>query len=280
MFRYTFLTILLEFLLANYKYLIVLFLLLSVCFMSCKEEDPVTVIQEPGNGKISGTAKFLDETPGPFAAIELKNTTNGSIVSDTCDENGNFAFDSLNAGDYYLTFKSTGPDINTTSVKVTLATDEDVKVQDITITYHQLDDFVALSKTSDIFFLKVQPHGAHIGTRYDKVNYFSGFYRNDWLKKATLTCEVYKIPEGLNWTKSVLTVDSVRASFEFLMEIFEEPMTGNTHEMRIKDAGIPILLSDPPNGFCFIKKYADDKELKIPCMDYINNDFGFTITYK
>lgn len=263
----------------NYKSLW-LIVLLSVMLASCKEEDPIVVPPEPGHGKISGKAKFLDETAGPFAALELKSKSNGSIIADTCDAEGNFLFTDLRKDEYFLTFKSTGADINSSTVLVTLDSNEDEKVQDVTITYRQLDDFVALQKTNDIFFLKVQPHGARIGTRYDKVNYISGFYRRDWLKRATLTCEVYKIPEGLNWNRSELTVDSIRANFEFLMEVFEEPMSGDTHEMRIKEANIPILLSDPSNGFAFIKKYADEKELKIPCMDNVNNDFGFIITYK
>jgi len=266
--------------LLNYRYTLLFFVLSAIVFMSCKEEGPSDpVIKEPGKSIVSGRAKFMDDTPGAFAAIELKSMSDGSIVNDTCDDNGNFMFDSLSTGDYYLTFRSTGPDINSTSVKVTFENNDQQLTKDVTITYKRLDDFVAFSKSNDIFFMKVEPHGGHIGTNYDKVKYISGFYRNDWLKRATLTCEVYKMPEGIIWTNNELTVDSIRANFEFLMEIFEEPMAGNTHEIRIKDANIPVLLSDPPNGFVFIKKYADDKELKIPCMDNVNNDFGFIITY-
>lgn len=263
----------------KHSYLFLVLIILSVFFISCKEEDPVAPVVEPGNSKIMGKVLFLDENPAEYAVIELKSLLYGTVILDTCDAAGNFLFTGVSKGEYYLTFKSTGTDLNSSSVKAVVDTDEQEVTQNVTITYKQLDEFNARSMSPDVFFLKLQPHGARIGARYDKVDYFSGFYRNDYLKQMTLTCEVYKLPDHVSWLTPI-TVDSIRANFEFLMEIFEEPMSGNTHEIRIKDSAIPILLSDPSNGFAFVKKYADDKELQIPCLDFRNLDWGFVIKYK
>lgn len=263
----------------KYSYLC-FFLILSLVFISCKEDDPVAPVIEQGTAQVTGQVKFLDNTPGPWAVINLKSTSYGTVVTDTCDEQGLFRFTGVSKGEYYLNFVSTAPDMNSANYLVNVDSSNQVVNKDVVITYKQLDDFKVYVKSTDIFFMQVQPHGAHIGTRFDKVDYFSGFFRRDYLNKYTLTCEVYKIPEGVNWTKSVYTVDSIRTTFEFLTEIIEEPVKDNTHEMRIKGDAIPILLSDPPNGFAFIKKYNDDKELAVPCMDFVNNDFGFVIKYK
>lgn len=107
-----------------------------------------------------------------------------------------------------------------------------------------------------------------------------GYYRRDILYSITLSCEVYIIPAGLNWANPGVEINAeyIRNNFEYVTEADEEYING-THTIKFTGAQIPGILSKPVNGFAFVKKDNEDKELKIPCVDFNNNDFGLKIVY-
>ena len=57
-------------------------------------------------------------------------------------------------------------------------------------------------------------------------------------------------------------------------------MLNGKHEIRFYGNDIASILSNPTNGFIFVKKTIDDTKLKVPCVDFNNNDFGLKIRYK
>lgn len=60
-------------------------------------------------------------------------------------------------------------------------------------------------------------------------------------------------------------------------------LTENTsnfnHSVELTGEKIEMILSNPSNGFVFIKSIHDESILKIPCVDFNNNDFGWVIEY-
>lgn len=88
-------------------------------------------------------------------------------------------------------------------------------------------------------------------------------------------------PDDLSWeaNDSLFTYEFIKQNYTFLTTIDETNSNGR-HEIRFYDEDIPKLLSNPLNGFLFIKKNIDEKELMVPCVDFNNNDFGLLIYYK
>ncbi|MFZ2324274.1 MAG: carboxypeptidase-like regulatory domain-containing protein [Ignavibacteriaceae bacterium] len=256
-----------------------LIIMVSVLFLSCKGED-IPLTTEDGNGSINGVAKFLDNSIASYAKIELQSKVSGRSIYCTCDRLGNFSFTSLYKGEYSLIFRSTNYDINTSNIYINLEQDELI-TKDIYIKYNMLDDFVEKQINDGVFFIKFQPDGAKLNGNYDLVDYLSGYYRNSSSDNITLNGKIYKIPQKLNWNDLYFTADSIPSNFEYLFEVTEEPLKNNNHEIRIYGDNIPVIFSNPSNGFAFVvKRDSIEAKLKIPCVDFNNNDFGLKIFYK
>jgi hypothetical protein len=261
------------------KFSIAFIIVISFIFCSCKKDDtPVTT--EDGNGVISGAAKYLDNTIAPFARIELQSVASGRSIYSTCDSLGKFSFGSLHEGAYTLIFRSTNYDINTTYTSVNLDKNQSIN-QNVYIRYNMLDDF-ATSKINDgVFFIKFQPDGAKLDGNFSLVDHLSGYYRNNSNENVTLSATIYKIPAGIDWNDMNFMPDSIPSDFDYLFEVNDDSKPNGSHEIQITGDGISSIFSNPPNGFAFvIKKDSVEAKLKIPCVDFNNNDFGLKIFYK
>jgi len=254
--------------------------LTSVLFISCLEED-VLLNTEKGTSSISGLLKFLDNTPAGSAVIELKSNASGKFIYDTCDVNGNFAFQFLYKGDYTLTFRSTNYDLNTTYAGVSLEDNQNI-IKDVYIKYNMLDDFAARIISKDVFLIKMHPDGAKLGNNYDLVNNLSGYYRAGTSDSITLSADVYLVPANINWDNPGvdLTPMYINSNFQFLFSLDEEAVVNGRHEIKILDSNIQDMFSNPSNGFAFVRRDSVANEIKIPCVDFNNNDFGLKIFYK
>ena len=209
----------------------------------------------------------------------MQNLSNNSRVSVNADENGIYEFSNLTAGDYLVRFKSTNYNIYTFESEVTLPANDNVEV-DLYILYNMLDDSKAVQKSRDLFLIKFQPDGARIGDNHIFVNYLSGTYFGDYSNVFTLNCDIYKCPDSLDWfgPDSLFTPEYIRQNFEYVTSA-EETVNKSNHEIRFYDDDKVKILSNPINGFAFLKPSDDERELKIPCVDSNNNDFGLRISY-
>lgn len=253
-------------------------LLISFLIVKCKDDSSVeTVI---ANSSISGELKFLDNSAASFARIELKSNSSGRFIIDTCDINGRFSFAPLSAGDYTITFRSTSYDISTTYVGVNLEENQNTE-KIVIIKYNMLDDFSTKTINQDAFFIKMHPDGARIGNNYSLIKNLSGYYTANGSDTLTLSADVYLIPENLNWSNPGvdITSDYIRSNFQFLFSVDEEEVINRRHQINFYNDVIPIMFSNPSNGFVFVRKDSLAKEIKIPCVDYSNNDFGLKIYY-
>lgn len=261
----------------NFSLKVISFLYILALTPGCSENssDP-----DPKSGRIYGVVTFLDGTPGKSALIDLKTLPINNHRVDIADENGEYSFDELYGADYVLTFQSTGSEINRFETELSLEPGEEIR-KDITITYSILEESLAKSINEDVVMIMFEPNSAHIGDNFDLISYLSGGYYRDMGNIATLSAEVYLVPETIKWweTEFEITADSIRNNFEYVMDIEEETNFGN-HTIRIEGKNIPLILSNPKNGFAFVKKGEDNKALKIPCVDFNNNDFGLQIHYK
>ncbi len=250
-------------------------------FSACKKNNSPTSPAQLSNNSVYGKVKFLDGSSAGYAKVELKSSKSYLSTSTICDKSGNYIFSDLSSGDYLVSFVSTRNDINTSKVSAIL-TEGDSLERDITITYNMLDDYFSAHINKDVFFMKFLPEDAMIGNNYNLINYLSGFYRRDVNDSVTLSADIYKIPDTLDWYNPgvTLTSDYIRNNFKYLTEVIEEPVKNHNHEIRFKDDNIKIILSNPVNGFAFVKKGDDNKRLEIPCVDFQNNDFGLRIIYK
>jgi hypothetical protein len=249
-------------------------LLLSGC--SDGTSDP-----DPKNGRIYGVVTFLDGTPGESAVIDLKTLPINHHRTSIANANGEYSFDELYGADYVLKFQSTGSEINGFESELTLESGKELR-KDITITFSILEDALAKSINNDVIMIKYEPNSAHIGDNYDLVEYLTGGFYGDFEGVATLSADVYLIPSSVAWWEIdfEITADSIRNNFESVMEIVEEEGNFGGHVIRIEGENIIKILSNPENGFAFVKKGDDNKILKIPCVDRANNDFGLQIVYK
>ncbi len=255
--------------------------LFSILLISCSDDDSVTPTQN-SNSTITGQLKFLDDTPAANARIELSSNTSGRYVYNTCDILGNFFFDSLYKDNYTLTFRSTSYDIYTSYVSVSVDEDQNI-VQDVYIRYNMLDDFVTKIISDSVFLIKMHPDGAKIGNNYNLINNLSGYYRSGGSNSISLSANIYLVPEGVNWNDPAidLTPTYIQSNFQFLFSVDEEPVVNERHEIKISDTNnIQSMFSNPSNGFAFVLNDTTAHEIKIPCVDFSNNDFGLKIIYK
>lgn len=260
------------------KLFIVVQFLIALFLISCKDDES-TVVTPPGTASVHGVVKFLDNSIAPYAKIELKSNLTGRSIYDTCDVEGNFSFKDLYKGDYTLIFRSTNYDLNTSYVYFSV-NDNDNVTKDVYISYNMLDDFAEKIINDGVFFIKYQPDGARLGSNYDLIDYLSGYYRNSSSDTVTLSAKVYRIPLNLDWNSINFSPDSVPSNFEYLFEVNDEK-TNFGHQIQISGNAIPLIFSNPQNGFAFVvKRDSGNAQLKIPCVDFNNNDFGLKITYK
>ncbi len=256
-------------------------LIVSAMFLvSCSEENSVISTQK-GNSTITGQLKFLDNTPAANALIELSSNTSGRYIYDTCDSNGNFFFEFLYKDNYTLTFRSTSYDINSSYVSVIVDEDQNV-TQDVYIKFNMLDDFATKLVSDDVFFIKMHPDGAKIGNNYNLISNLRGYYRSGSTDSISLSADVYLIPAGIDWNNPGvdLTPAYIISNFQYLFSVNEEPIFNGRHEIRISDTNfIQEIFSNPSNGFAFVLNDSAANQIKIPCVDFNNNDFGLKIFY-
>lgn len=114
----------------------------------------------------------------------------------------------------------------------------------------------------------------------DSIYYVAGYFQNDFADEATLSADIYQIPDGVVWETLAQTADAeyVKNNFPKLTSITE--ITQQPHHILVFQGNdLNVLYSNPANGFAFVN--ADTtKVLKIPCVDRANNDFGLEIFYK
>lgn len=258
---------------------LVVLLIIGFILISCNENNPVFT-DETGNGLISGVAKYLDNSVAAFARIELQSVSSGRSVNTICDSLGRFSFSSLHEGTYDLIFRSTNYDINTTYTLVNLEKNQSI-FQDVYIKYNMLDDFATRQVNDKFFLIKFQPEGAKLGGNFALVDHLSGYYRNTGTDTITLSANVFKVPDNFNWNDLNYTLDYIPTEFEFLFEVEDKTKQNGTHEILINGDNILKIFSNPPGGFAFvIKNDSVNSKLKIPCVDFNNNDFGLKIVYK
>ncbi|MCB9210678.1 MAG: carboxypeptidase regulatory-like domain-containing protein [Ignavibacteriales bacterium] len=260
------------------KYLLLIFVTFhSIIFIGCSDNGNNPIVKNSG---INGHVLYLDGSVGKFAQIQLRKLSSSLLLYTGADENGFYQFDSLQAGNYKVSFLSNNEDIYTYEVELSVSEDETYE-QNIYILYKKIDEFNALKKSTDVFLIKFEPEGGKIGDNYQFVDYLSGTFIGDDANNFTLSSDIYFAPENLSWSgaDSLFAPDNIRQNYEFVTSITETSNNGN-HEIRFSGEDISKILSNPINGFIFVKNENEDKELVIPCVDFINNDFGLIIRYK
>ncbi len=245
--------------------------------ISCSEDSVVE--PETGTGEITGQVKFISGDAGAFARVNLQYLENNRTTIDTADQNGIYLFTDLVSGDYIVSFESTGYDIYSYRVDVSLSKNETI-TQDLYIVYNMLDDEKARTVNDSIVLVKYHRNGAGIGENYQVINNLTGYYGGDLLNSATLSCEIYELPVDFDWTDTNLDLTSefVRQNYTYVTEVKDTTIFGN-HQIVFEGEEIPKILSNPPNGFVFVRKDDQNRTLKIPCVDRQNNDFGLIINY-
>ncbi len=251
----------------------ILFLLGAFLF-GCSEDSTT----ESAASSINGKVQFLDGTAAANAEIRLIVVESNQNKFTNTDENGNYGFADLAPGKYEISFISPTYEINSyRSDEIELSGDN--VVHDVTITYNILDELKSKVISDSLFLIQYQPHGAKIGNNYSAVNKITGYYRPGTGVDITLSCEVYEMPASYNWNDAdSLTPANVKENFTHLMSLTESSNNFN-HSVELSGADIEKVLSNPPNGFVFVKSTDDSKILKIPCVDFNNNDFGWVIEY-
>jgi len=255
----------------------IIFLMYLLFLLGCNESS---VDPDSSTASIRGSVLYLDGTAGKYAPLQLRKLSSSLLLYTSADENGLYQFDSLDAGDYNIRFGSSNADIQ--SFEVEVAIDEgQILDQDIFILYKKIDEFNALKKNKDVFLIKYAPEGGRIGENYQLVDYLSGTFYGDFTDAFTLSCDIYLAPEQLSWeaNDSLFTSEFIKQNYTFLTSV-EEFNSNGRHEIRFSNEDIVKILSNPVNGFLFINKNEDEKELMIPCVDFDNNDFGLLINYK
>ena len=180
------------------SYIKILLVVLTVS--TCSDET----IVEPDvfNGGITGQVKFISGAVGSFARVNLQYLENNRTTIDTADQSGTFEFGNLNGGDYILSFESTGYDIHSFRVDITLPENETI-YQDLYIVYKMLDDEKARSLNDSLVLIKYHRNVAGIGDNYQVIDNLTGYYGGDLFNDATLSCEIYELPNDFDWTDTV-----------------------------------------------------------------------------
>ncbi len=252
----------------------ILLLLFITIFISCSEESNT----ETTKSSIYGRVTFLDGSAATNAQIRLIVTQSNQNKFTNTDQTGNYKFDDLSEGSYEIGFTSLSYDINSYRSEGISLSGNNVE-HNFNITYNMLDEVKVIIVSDSVFFIQFQPEGARIGNNIGAVNKLLGYYRPTTGTNITLECDVYEIPNDLVWEESTwLTPKYVRDNFVFSMSLTETVSNFN-HSIEISGENITRIISNPSNGFVFIKRIADNKILKVPCVDFKNNDFGLKIEY-
>jgi hypothetical protein len=247
-------------------------------FYSCEGDNGVE--SPPANSAIQGNVIYLDGTAGAYAPVQLRKLSSSLLLYSNADADGNYSFDSLSPGNYIVRFRTSSADINNFEIEVELGQDQIIE-QNIYLLYRYLDEFNALKKSRDVFLIKFQPEGGRIGNNYEFVDFLSGTFLGDIENNFTLSSSIYEIPDSIDWMASdtLFSPEYIESNFLFLTSI-DETFINGVHEIRFSGDDLIKILSNPINGFAFVKKGDLSQELMIPCIDVINNDFGLIINYK
>lgn len=253
---------------------IVITSLLMVFLFGCSEETST----ETQKSSISGTVKFLDGAPAANAEIRLIVVQSNQNKFTTTNGNGIYKFDDLTDGVYEISFISPTYEINSyRSEELTLSGNN--IVHNVDITYHILDEVKSKVVSDSLFLIQYHPEGAKIGSNFSAVSKMTGYYRPGSGAEITLECEVFEMPVNYNWNDAdSLTPAYVKENFTYLTSLTENANNFN-HSVELMGKDIETILSNPSNGFVFIKSSYDERVLKIPCVDFNNNDFGWVIEY-
>lgn len=253
---------------------VVFLTLFVVAFIGCSEESSTEV----SKSSIFGRVTFLDGSSAGNAQIRLIVTESNQNKFTNTDQNGNYRFDDLAGGNYEIGFTSLSYDINSYRSEEISLSGNNVE-HNFNITYNMLDELKVLVVNDSLFFIQFQPEGARIGNNTMAVSKLLGYYRPNAETNITLECDVYEVPNDVVWEESTwLTPKYVRENFVHSMSLTETASNFN-YSVEISGENIARIVSNPSNGFVFIKKSNDDKVLKVPCVDFNNNDFGFRIQY-
>jgi hypothetical protein len=172
---------------------------------------------DPENSTLTGSVKFLDGSAAPAAVIQLQDLSNNRTTYTTADENGVYKFENLKAINYLVKFKSTIYNVSSFEKEVKLSSNKVIE-QDILILYNMLDDQSAVQKSDDVFLIKFQTDGAKIGDNYSAIENLSGAYYKDYSDLYTLSSDIYKCPENIDWSDddSLFTVEYIKNNFELV----------------------------------------------------------------
>ncbi|MFH1196729.1 MAG: carboxypeptidase-like regulatory domain-containing protein [bacterium] len=261
----------------RFKNLILFIALSTVLIYSCKE-DSVSTGGEVHS--VYGKATFLDGTPAVQAKVQLKNLTTSRLFYDTSDVNGGFNFSNMINGNYVVRFASPAYEVNSYVSDSFDLTVSDIE-HDFFITYKMLDDQEVYRIDDAIFFIKFNADAGRIGNNHDKVSRIIGYHSANAADSISLSCLVYKIPDGFDWetTSIEITPEYIAQNFTLLFEADEE-LNFQQHEIVFIDEMVPKILSNPSNGFAFVKKSAESKRIEVPCVDRQNNDYGLLFEYQ
>jgi hypothetical protein len=253
---------------------VLLFLSALLIFIGCDSESSTEVSQ----ASIQGTVQFLDGSAAANAEIRLIVVQSNQNKFTNTDNSGNYSFEDLSDGIYEVSFISPSYEVNSyRSSEITLSGNN--VEHNFFITYGILDELKTQIVSDSVLLVQYQPEGAKIGNNYSAVKNMSGYYRPASGSKITLECDVYEMPQNLSWNDAdSLTPTYVKANFTYVMSL-SESTTNFFHSVELSGESIPKILSNPANGFVFIKTTYDDKVLKVPCVDFNNNDFGLVIEY-
>ena len=93
------------------KYLLLIFITFhSIIFIGCSDNGNNPIVKNSG---INGHVLYLDGSVGKFAQIQLRKLSSSLLLYTGADENGFYQFDSLQAGNYKVSFLSNNEDIYT-----------------------------------------------------------------------------------------------------------------------------------------------------------------------
>lgn len=229
-------------------------------------------------GTVSGQVTYLDGTKVSQLSIQFLNVTTKRSYTSVTDASGNFSVSNLAEGKYELSTQGTSSLVY--KYVDTVDVNESKTQFNFIFKYRYIDDFKFIEVNDDLSFIKFNTFDTRIGSALDSIQYVAGYFQNDFADEATLSADIYQIPDGLVWETLAQTVDAdyVKNNFTKLTSITE--ITQQPHHILVFQGNdLNVLYSNPSNGFAFVN--ADTtKVLKIPCIDRANNDFGLEIFYK
>lgn len=253
--------------------LLILSILITI-LIGCDNESGT----ENTEASIYGKVTFLDGTPVADAEVRLIVLQSNQNRFTTTDNNGSYRFDNLFNSSYQINFISQSYEVNSYRSPELPLSRNSIE-HNFKITYSILDDFKSSFISDSVVLMQFQPAGAKIGNNFSAVSNLQGYYRPAEGDDITLECDVYEMPVNVNWSDTTaLTPTNIKENFTYLMSL-SDTKNNFRHTLEIKGNDIPKILSNPANGFAFIKRTNDEAVLKIPCIDFNNNDFGLVIKY-